>query len=237
MSIITLCGSTKFKREYERVQEALTLQGHIVISVGLFGHQKAIELEKSTKEMLDEMHLRKIDMADEIYVVDAGGYIGESTDREVKYAGERGKAIRFYSCDPQFAEPLPMSMYDAAPTESKTVHTVLLKFQYGEHHAQVVTTIEGNICGTEVVSSFERDSIVCLTAPVDHPINIRHCTFDNNIVDDADATHRYVNYLHLYHPTRSKEVISIESLPSYLVGVEIIDYESPRYGDEDDFYE
>ena len=91
-NVITLCGSTRFRAEYERVQKELTLQGNIVISVGLFGHSGDDEVWKDgVKEMLDEMHLAKIDMADEIFVINPGGYIGQSTSREIAYARSRGK--------------------------------------------------------------------------------------------------------------------------------------------------
>ena len=75
--VITLCGSTRFKDEFLRVQKELTLKGYIVISVGLFGHSGDNEvLADGVKEMLDDMHLAKIDMADEIFIVNPGGYIG-----------------------------------------------------------------------------------------------------------------------------------------------------------------
>ena len=64
--------------------------------VGLFGHSGDEEVWKpGTKEMLDDMHLRKIDMADEIYVINVGGYIGESTKREIAYAEKTGKKINY----------------------------------------------------------------------------------------------------------------------------------------------
>ncbi len=94
--IITLCGSTKFKNEYLEVQKRLTLEGNIVISVGLFGHSGDNEVyTENKKEMLDDMHLRKIDLADEIFVINTGGYIGESTKREIEYAGKTGKIIKY----------------------------------------------------------------------------------------------------------------------------------------------
>lgn len=94
--IITLCGSTKFKEQYMEAQKRLTLEGNIVISVGLFGHSGDNEVwTEGTKAMLDEMHLRKIDMADEIFVINVGGYIGESTRREIAYAKENGKVVRY----------------------------------------------------------------------------------------------------------------------------------------------
>lgn len=69
-NIVTLCGSTRFKDDFLRIQKELTLEGNIVISVGLFGHCGDEEVwEEGVKEMLDEMHLAKIDMADEIYVI------------------------------------------------------------------------------------------------------------------------------------------------------------------------
>ena len=94
-NVITLCGSTRFRAEYERVQKELTLQGNIVISVGLFGHSGDDEVWKDgVKEMLDEMHLAKIDLADEIFVINPGGYIGQSTSREIAYARSRGKTVK-----------------------------------------------------------------------------------------------------------------------------------------------
>lgn len=94
--VVTLCGSTKFKDEYLRAQKELTLQGNIVISVGLFGHSGDAEVwTEGTKEMLDDMHKRKIDMADEIFVINVGGYIGSSTRSEIEYATREGKAIRY----------------------------------------------------------------------------------------------------------------------------------------------
>jgi hypothetical protein len=94
--IITLCGSTKFKDEFIAVQKRLTLEGNIVISVGLFGHSGDDELwTESTKEMLDDMHKRKIDLADEIFVINLGGYIGTSTRSEIEYAISAGKPVSY----------------------------------------------------------------------------------------------------------------------------------------------
>lgn len=75
--VITLCGSTRFKDEFMKAQKRLTLEGNIVISVGLFGHAGNAEVWESmdegtltkTKEMLDDMHKRKIDMADELSLI------------------------------------------------------------------------------------------------------------------------------------------------------------------------
>jgi hypothetical protein len=94
--VITLCGSTRFKDQFLEVQKRLTLEGNIVISVGLFGHSGDNEVwTPGTKEMLDNMHKRKIDMADAIYVINVNGYIGESTRSEIEYARMNGKKVLF----------------------------------------------------------------------------------------------------------------------------------------------
>lgn len=101
--VITLCGSTRFKDQFMEAQKRLTLEGNIVISVGLFGHAGDEEVWEGmsedtltkTKIMLDDMHKRKIDMADEIYVVNVGGYIGSSTRSEIEYAKSHGKAVHY----------------------------------------------------------------------------------------------------------------------------------------------
>ena len=101
--VVTLCGSTRFKEEFLETQKRLTLEGNIVISVGLFGHSGDSEVWdgmdedtlSKTKEMLDDMHKRKIDMADSIYVINVGGYIGDSTRSEIEYAKSHGKKIMY----------------------------------------------------------------------------------------------------------------------------------------------
>lgn len=94
--VITLCGSTRFKEQYIETQKRLTLEGNIVISVGLFGHSGDDEVwTEGTKAMLDDMHKRKIDMADEIFVINVGGYIGESTRSEIAYAHSKGMTIKY----------------------------------------------------------------------------------------------------------------------------------------------
>ena len=94
--VITLCGSTRFKDQFIEAQKRLTLEGNIVISVGLFGHSGDNEVwAEGTKEMLDDMHKRKIDMADAIYVIHVGGYIGSSTKSEIEYAKKNGKEVLY----------------------------------------------------------------------------------------------------------------------------------------------
>ena len=94
--VITLCGSTKFKDEFIEAQKRLSIGGNIVISVGLFGHSGDDEVwTEGTKAMLDDMHLRKIDMADEIFVINVGGYIGSSTKNEIEYALSTNKRVNY----------------------------------------------------------------------------------------------------------------------------------------------
>ena len=101
--VITLCGSTRFKDAFMEAQKKLTLAGNIVISVGLFGHAGDHEVWEGmsedtltkTKIMLDDMHKRKIDMADEIFVINVGGYIGTSTRSEIEYAKATNKLVHY----------------------------------------------------------------------------------------------------------------------------------------------
>jgi hypothetical protein len=86
-----------------KAQKDLTLKGYIVITVGLFGHSGDSEVWENmdegtltkTKEMVDDMHLRKIDMSDEIFVINVGGYIGSSTKSERVYAISQNKKVNY----------------------------------------------------------------------------------------------------------------------------------------------
>ncbi len=94
-NIITLCGSIKFKDEFLKVQEKLTLEGNIVFTPNFFNNIKKEEITKERKKMLDEMHKQKIDMSDEIYIINVGGYIGDSTKSEIEYAKSKGKKVSY----------------------------------------------------------------------------------------------------------------------------------------------
>lgn len=110
--IVCLCGSTRFEDTFEKANLEETLAGHIVLSIGcntksdaeLFSRMSEDELKK-IKIKLDVLHLRKIDLADEIFVLNVDGYIGESTSREVEYARSIGKPIRYWE--------LPISRMEA----------------------------------------------------------------------------------------------------------------------------
>ena len=93
-NVITLCGSIRFKNEFMKVQEELTLDGNVVFTPNFFNNLKG-EINAETKKMLDEMHRQKIDMSNEIYVINCGGYIGESTKSEIEYAKANGKKISY----------------------------------------------------------------------------------------------------------------------------------------------
>jgi hypothetical protein len=114
-TIITLCGSTRFHDEFRQQNLRLTIAGHAVLSIGcdtksdddLFGVQDAEQL----KDRLDRLHLRKIDLADEILVLNVGGYIGDSTRKEIAYALGRGKTVRYL-------EPVDVYPVDAQEVET-----------------------------------------------------------------------------------------------------------------------
>lgn len=101
--IVCLCGSTRFWRTFQQASLQETLAGKIVLSIGAasgtddehFGNLPRAEYDR-VKQMLDELHLRKIDLADEVLILNVDGYIGESTARELAYARDRGKTVRFW---------------------------------------------------------------------------------------------------------------------------------------------
>jgi hypothetical protein len=100
--IVCICGSTKFYKEFQEIEFALTMQGYIYLSVGFYSHainevhgENVGGITKELKEQLDELHKRKIDLADEIFVINVGGYIGESTKSEISYAIEHEKIIKY----------------------------------------------------------------------------------------------------------------------------------------------
>lgn len=93
-NIVTLCGSMRFKNEFMKVRDELVLNGNIVFTPNFFSDVN-MQINSEIKKMLDEMHKQKINMSDEIYVINAGGYIGESTESEIEYAKSKGKKISY----------------------------------------------------------------------------------------------------------------------------------------------
>lgn len=100
-TVITLCGSTRFKAEFMEANQRLTMAGNVVISLGVFGDADLPDYETAgdphLKDMLDDIHFQKIRMSDVVYVVDVGGYVGESTQQEIAYAQSLGKPVRYLS--------------------------------------------------------------------------------------------------------------------------------------------
>lgn len=94
--VITLCGSTKFKDDFLDVAKYLGEQGYLVISVTTFTHADDIITSDEMRAMLDAIHMQKIIMSDSIYVINKDGYIGESTLREIAFAGVMKKEIIFH---------------------------------------------------------------------------------------------------------------------------------------------
>ena len=97
-TIVCLCGSGRFKQAFEDAEYNETLKGNIVLTIGcnIKDIARSDEL-KHYKPMLDELHLRKIDLAHQILVLDVDGYIGESTRKEIEYAEMKGRLIRYLS--------------------------------------------------------------------------------------------------------------------------------------------
>lgn len=101
-TVVCLCGSTRFKDTFVHANFDETLKGNIVLSIGcdlrtdqeLFGHMTQDQWV-AVKGQLDELHKRKIDLADEIFVLNVGGYIGDSTRSEIAYAEAHGKRVRY----------------------------------------------------------------------------------------------------------------------------------------------
>ena len=100
--IVCLCGSTRFYDEFQQANYDLTMAGKIVLSVGFYPHAKAkhghgegVGHDSSEKVALDELHKRKIDLADRVLVLNVGGYVGESTRSEIDYALAHGKPVEY----------------------------------------------------------------------------------------------------------------------------------------------
>jgi hypothetical protein len=100
-TVVCLCGSTRFYDVFQRANYEETMAGKIVLSVGFYPHSteqahgETIGITPEQKQVLDELHMRKIDLADEVLILNVGGYIGESTARELAYARFLGKVVRF----------------------------------------------------------------------------------------------------------------------------------------------
>jgi hypothetical protein len=96
--IVCLCGSTRFMDAFHEMGWQLTLDGYIVLTVGVCKHAKdhgGEALGQDVADKLDELHFRKIDLADWVLILNVDGYIGESTRKELEYAKSHGKRVTF----------------------------------------------------------------------------------------------------------------------------------------------
>lgn len=90
--IVCLCGSTRFMDAFKEMNLKLTVQGYIVLTVGC---STRLDVPAEKKMELDELHKRKIDLADEVLVLNVDGYIGDSTRSEIRYARMIGVGVRY----------------------------------------------------------------------------------------------------------------------------------------------
>ena len=95
MKVITLCGSTKFKKEFEEINKKLTLEGNIVLSLGVFSHTDGEQLSDEQIKILKDIHKQKIAMSDEIFVINKNSYIGNGLKEEIEYAKQLNKGISY----------------------------------------------------------------------------------------------------------------------------------------------
>jgi hypothetical protein len=118
--IVCLCGSTRFKDAFEEANYRETMVGRIVLSVGFFMHAsgnkhgESIGATPEQKIALDELHKRKIDLCDEVLVLNVGGYIGASTRSEIDYAIAHGKPVRYQEPDAFGPTPITVGELDSS---------------------------------------------------------------------------------------------------------------------------
>jgi len=102
-TVVCLCGSTRFVKAFVEANLRETLAGRIVLSIGCntkSDHDLEVAGVHLDKDMLDVLHLFKIDLADEILVLNGDGYIGASTRREITYARRKNKRVRYLEIHP-----------------------------------------------------------------------------------------------------------------------------------------
>lgn len=118
-TVTTLCGSTRFPDAFALANMHLSLQGRVVIGLGMQGHADEPrgarfltadgDESKPEKQGLDTLHFRKIDLSDGIYVCNVGGYVGSSTKREIAYARAHDKTVEW-----MFPDAIPSELSEAA---------------------------------------------------------------------------------------------------------------------------
>ena len=95
---VTICGSMKFRDKIQEICERLELESKYAV-IGITLHVLNRELSAAEKALLGELHKTKIDISDAIFVVNVGGYIGESVKSEIEYAKKAGKEILYLEND------------------------------------------------------------------------------------------------------------------------------------------
>jgi hypothetical protein len=93
--IVCLCGSVRFAEELLEANRDLTVAGAIVLAPSVLPRREPGKLSDEQRVALGELHLRKIDLADRVLVVNPGGYIGDAVGREIEYARAAGKPVSF----------------------------------------------------------------------------------------------------------------------------------------------
>lgn len=132
--VVCLCGSTRFYKEFQEANFQETMKGKIVLTVGFYPHSQTeahgqdVDITPEDKEMLDELHLRKIDLADEILVLNVGGYIGKSTWKEISYAFATGKGVRWLESDEVDPDDLRVFGFDGEWIQALTIESAIKQF-------------------------------------------------------------------------------------------------------------
>lgn len=126
--IVCLCGSTRFYEQFQKANLEETLKGRIVLTVGFMMHAKEtvhggnVGITNDQKKMLDDLHLRKIDLADEVLIINVGDYMGDSTKREAWYALQQQKRIRLYETPSRWTVNSIRSMFVSWDDWLKAAH-------------------------------------------------------------------------------------------------------------------
>lgn len=145
--IVCLCGSTRFMDQFHEQNRILTEQGVIVLSVGLVNtssvYSRSESLTPEMKAKVDQLHLRKIELADEVLVLNVGGYVGESTKNEIAHATKLGKPIRYLE---PFDTPAPPA------AEAKGIDL--------EAFAKRLRDLANNFCATDMAASVTLADII-----------------------------------------------------------------------------
>jgi hypothetical protein len=93
--IVCIVGSSKFRDYIRGLEQRETLKGKVTLQHGFYHHKDMVPISDTQKRELDELMLRKVDLADEVLVCNLNGYIGDSTKKAIEYAKSQHKPIRY----------------------------------------------------------------------------------------------------------------------------------------------